>query len=51
LDIDLGLRAGRFTPGYHMTGFQPSARIDPGDSYAFIEYVFDFRHEAAMLWA
>ena len=23
-DVDLGLRALRFTPGYHMTGFQPS---------------------------
>jgi hypothetical protein len=23
LDLYLGLRAGRFTPGCHMTGFQP----------------------------
>jgi len=23
LDLYLGLRAARFTPGYHITGFQP----------------------------
>jgi hypothetical protein len=23
LDVYLGLRAGRFTPGYHIMGFQP----------------------------
>jgi hypothetical protein len=24
LDVYLGLRAGRFTPGYHISGFQPA---------------------------
>ena len=32
-DVYLGLRAARFTPGFHMTGFQPC--------YSALEWVID----------